>query len=267
MAVGMTLVILIGGIDLSVGSVLALSGMVMGYLGERPALAVRHRHRRRADRRRRCCGLVSGLMVTRLQHAGVHRDAGDDVDRAGHREHHHQRRTDRWLSRLVLQSRHHPPFRLSDGDGRRDDRRSPLIAWIVLQFRPAGRALYAIGGSPEVARLAGIPVRQYTMLGLRRLRARSPGSRASFFRRGSTLRSRAPASATSSTRSRRSSSAARACPAASAASAAPRVGVLIIGFLRNGLNLLQVSPFVQQVIIGVVIAVAVAADTLRTEAR
>ena len=41
------------------------------------------------------------------------------------------------------------------------------------------------------------------------------------------------------------------------------VGVLIIGFLRNGLNLLQVSPFVQQVIIGVVIAIAVAADTIR----
>ena len=41
------------------------------------------------------------------------------------------------------------------------------------------------------------------------------------------------------------------------------VGVLIIGFLRNGLNLLQVSPFVQQVIIGVVIAIAVAADTVR----
>ncbi len=41
------------------------------------------------------------------------------------------------------------------------------------------------------------------------------------------------------------------------------VGVLIIGFLRNGLNLLHVSPFVQQVVIGVVIALAVAADTLR----
>ena len=40
-------------------------------------------------------------------------------------------------------------------------------------------------------------------------------------------------------------------------------GVLIIGFLRNGLNLLQVSPFVQQVIIGLVIAIAVAADTMR----
>ena len=44
------------------------------------------------------------------------------------------------------------------------------------------------------------------------------------------------------------------------------VGVLIIGFLRNGLNLLQVSPFVQQVIIGLVIAIAVAADTVRPQA-
>ena len=41
------------------------------------------------------------------------------------------------------------------------------------------------------------------------------------------------------------------------------VGVLIIGFLRNGLNLLQVSPFVQQVIIGVIVAIAVAAATIR----
>ncbi|TIX40560.1 MAG: ABC transporter permease, partial [Mesorhizobium sp.] len=32
MAIGMTLVILIGGIDLSVGSVLALAAMVMGYI-------------------------------------------------------------------------------------------------------------------------------------------------------------------------------------------------------------------------------------------
>ena len=32
------------------------------------------------------------------------------------------------------------------------------------------------------------------------------------------------------------------------------VGVLIIGVLRNGLNLLGVSPFIQQIVIGVVIA-------------
>jgi outer membrane lipoprotein SlyB len=41
------------------------------------------------------------------------------------------------------------------------------------------------------------------------------------------------------------------------------VGVLIIGVLRNGLNLLNVSPFLQQVVIGVVIVLAVAAETLR----
>ncbi|TIV92019.1 MAG: ABC transporter permease, partial [Mesorhizobium sp.] len=37
----------------------------------------------------------------------------------------------------------------------------------------------------------------------------------------------------------------------------------IIGVLRNGLNLLGVSPFIQQVVIGVVIALAVATDTWR----
>ena len=41
------------------------------------------------------------------------------------------------------------------------------------------------------------------------------------------------------------------------------VGVLIIGVLHNGLNLLGVSPFIQQVVIGVVIALAVTSDTLR----
>jgi ribose transport system permease protein len=41
------------------------------------------------------------------------------------------------------------------------------------------------------------------------------------------------------------------------------IGVLTIGVLRNGLNLLNVSPFLQQVVIGVVIVLAVTAETLR----
>ena len=41
------------------------------------------------------------------------------------------------------------------------------------------------------------------------------------------------------------------------------IGVLIIGVLRNGLNLLNVSPFLQQVIIGIVIVLAVGAETIR----
>jgi ribose transport system permease protein len=45
------------------------------------------------------------------------------------------------------------------------------------------------------------------------------------------------------------------------------IGVLIIGVLRNGLNLLSVSPFLQQVIIGLVIVMAVAAETLKKKAK
>lgn len=45
------------------------------------------------------------------------------------------------------------------------------------------------------------------------------------------------------------------------------IGALIIGFLRNGLNLLNVSSFWQQVVVGVVIALAVMSDTLRQRRR
>lgn len=41
------------------------------------------------------------------------------------------------------------------------------------------------------------------------------------------------------------------------------IGALILGILRNGLNLLNVSSFWQQVVIGAVIALAVMTDTLR----
>lgn len=45
------------------------------------------------------------------------------------------------------------------------------------------------------------------------------------------------------------------------------IGALIMGFLRNGLNLLNVSSFWQQVVVGVVIALAVMTDTLRRKVR
>jgi ribose transport system permease protein len=38
------------------------------------------------------------------------------------------------------------------------------------------------------------------------------------------------------------------------------IGALLMGVLRNGLNLLEVSSFLQQVIIGAVIIVAVLVD-------
>jgi ribose transport system permease protein len=41
------------------------------------------------------------------------------------------------------------------------------------------------------------------------------------------------------------------------------VGALVLAVIRNGLNLLNVSSFWQQVVIGAVIALAVLTDTLR----
>ncbi len=218
MAVGMTLVILIGGIDLSVGSVLALSGMVMGYLGDNRqwpfVIAI-------------LVALVASAAVRPdvgpdgdpPAHAGLHRDARDDVDRPRHCEHHHQRRTDRRLSRLVLQSRDHPPFRLSDRDGRHDGRHHRHC--VDRAFLPSGRAgalrARRQPGSRAARRHSGPPVYD---VGLRPMRgARGPRGRHSF---GSarTRRSRAQAWATSWTRSRPSSSEAQACRAASEASAA-----------------------------------------------
>lgn len=44
------------------------------------------------------------------------------------------------------------------------------------------------------------------------------------------------------------------------------IGALILAVITNGLNLLQVSAFWQQVVIGIVIALAVLVDTLRRRA-
>ena len=137
-----------------------------------------------------------------------------------------------------------------------------VIAWIVLTFRPVGRALYALGGSQEVARLAGIPVRQYTMWVYVICGALAGLA-------GVILSARLNSSQPSSGLGYELDTIAAVVIGGASLSGGvgsiggTAVGVLIIGFLRNGLNLLQVSPFVQQVVIGVVIAVAVAADTLR----
>jgi ribose transport system permease protein len=262
MAIGMTLVILIGGIDLSVGSVLALSGMVMGYLGDNRgwpfvfailiALVVSA-----------ACGLVSGLMVTRLSMPafiatlammsiarGIASIITNGEQIIGFPD---------WFSNLAI-IRHFGFLTVTVGVMIA----ITIVAWIILQLRPAGRALYAIGGSQEVARLAGIPVRRYT-LWVYTICAALAGLA------GVILSARLDSAQPSSGLGYELDTIAAVVIGGASLSGGlggiggTAVGVLIIGFLRNGLNLLQVSPFVQQVIIGVVIAVAVAADTLRNK--
>ena len=45
------------------------------------------------------------------------------------------------------------------------------------------------------------------------------------------------------------------------------IGAFIIGVLRNGLNMLGVQGFVQQILIGLVIIVAVSVDQLRNRRK
>jgi len=137
-----------------------------------------------------------------------------------------------------------------------------VIAWVILQFRPAGRALYAIGGSAEVARLAGISVRA-TTLWVYVVCAALAGLA------GIILSARLDSAQPSSGIGYELDTIAAVVIGGASLSGGvggiggTALGVLIIGVLRNGLNLLGVSPFVQQVVIGLVIAIAVAADTLR----
>ncbi|MBS1164436.1 MAG: rbsC 1 [Proteobacteria bacterium] len=264
MALGMTLVILLGGIDLSVGSVLALSGMVLGYLGNTlglpfalgivVALMVSA-----------LCGAVSGLMITKLNMPafiatlammsiarGIASIITDGQQIVGFPD---------WFSSLAI-IRH---FGLLSATV------SVMIVltvifYVFLKYRPAGRALYAVGGNPEVARLAGIHVERATLL-VYTMCALLAGLAGVIL--SARLDSAQPSSGVGY---ELDTIAAVVIGGASLAGGVGGiggtvVGVLIIGFLRNGLNLLHVSPFVQQVIIGVVIALAVAADTIRARRR
>lgn len=266
MAIGMTLVILIGGIDLSVGSVLALGAMVLGYVvhpdymglpipaGVAAALIVGG-----------LCGLVSGLLVTvaklppfiaTLAMMSVARGLAniitDGSQIIGFPD---------WFTNLSI-VRHFGFISVTVGVmivlG--------IIFAIFLNYRATGRNLYAVGGSPEVARLSGIPVNRltnwvYAICGMLAALA------------GVVLAARLDSVQPSAGFGYELDTIAAVVIGGASLSGGvgsiggTAVGVLIIGVLRNGLNLLGVSPFIQQIVIGVVIALAVAADTWRRRAK
>jgi ribose transport system permease protein len=260
MAVGMTFVILIGGIDLSVGSVLALAMMVMGWtanvaglplgLGIVAALIASM-----------ISGLIVGIMVTWFRvpafiatlammsaARGVANMITDGQQIVGFPD---------WFMMLAI------------------DRHFGILtatvflmlavvaaAWIFLHFRAEGRMLYAVGGNPEVARLAGINVQLVTILVY-------VASAVLAGLAGIVLAARLDSAQPSSGFGYELDTIAAVVIGGTSLSGGAGgiggtlIGVLIIGVLRNGLNLLNVSPFLQQVIIGVVIVLAVGAETIR----
>ena len=260
LAVGMTAVIIIGGIDLSVGSILALSMMIMGWtheaynlplgLGILVGLLVGG-----------LCGLTNGLLITRAKlppfiatltmmsvARGLANIITDGRQIVGFPD---------WFDRLAT-VRHFGFLSATVGLFLV----LVVVSWIFLRYRATGRSLYAIGGSAEVARLAGIRVRPLTVWVYVASGVLSGLA-------GIALASRLDSAQPSAGLGYELDTIAAVVIGGASLSggvgsmAGTVVGVLIIGVLHNGLNLTGVSPFVQQIVIGVVIAVAVGSDTLR----
>lgn len=260
MAVGMTLVILIGGIDLAVGSVMALTMMVLGYLNVEAgvpmgvaiplALAAAGVN-----------GLVAGLLITRFNvPAFIATLAMMSITRG--------------LANMITNGQQiigFPAWFNMSAIIRFGGFLTMtvalmlvvfLIALIYQRYRYGGRALYAIGGNPEVARLAGINVNRATVLVYVVCSVLAGLS-------GIVLAARLDSVQPSSGVGYELDAIAAVVIGGTSLSGGTGgiggtiIGVLIIGVLRNGLNLLSVSPFMQQVVIGAVIVLAVTAETFR----
>ncbi|MDQ0910405.1 ribose/xylose/arabinose/galactoside ABC-type transport system permease subunit/ABC-type sugar transport system substrate-binding protein [Streptomyces canus] len=140
-----------------------------------------------------------------------------------------------------------------------------LLAAFVLGRTYIGRSMYAIGGNEEAARLSGLRVKKqklaiYALSGVFAAVA------------GVVLAARlSSAQPQAADGYELDAIAAVVIGGASLAGGTGKasgtlIGALILAVLRNGLNLLNVSAFWQQVVIGVVIALAVLLDTLRRKA-
>jgi ribose transport system permease protein len=256
-AVGMTFVIVSGGIDLSVGSIVALSGVVLGTLlqdGVATPVAIAGALSIGA-----ACGLLNGALVSwgslppfivTLGMMSVARGAA-----------------------LVF-TEGRPVSGFDEGfrsvaTGSLAGVPAPIIvmmavylgAHVVLTRTTFGRYVYAIGGNEEATRLSGVNVRLqktaiYGVSGLMsgvatiiltaRLNSAQPIA-------GMMYELDAIAATVIGGTS---------LMGGVGTLAGTLVGALIMGVLRNGLNLLGVSSFLQQIVIGAVIVGAVLVDTL-----
>ena len=138
-----------------------------------------------------------------------------------------------------------------------------LAAWFFTSRVQSGQWLYAMGGNPEGARRAGIPVNK--MLIATYMLSGFFAACAAIVILGRT----SSGYPTAGLGLELDSIAAVIIGGASFFGGRGNignviVGALILGVLRNGLNLLNVSSFWQQVAIGVILVVAVGIDVLRT---
>ncbi|MFF0262480.1 substrate-binding domain-containing protein [Streptomyces microflavus] len=261
LAFGVTFVIVSAGIDLSVGSVAALSATVLAWsatsAGVPVVLAVVL-----AIVTGIACGFVNGALISYGKLPPfIATLAMLSIARG--------------LSLVISQG---SPIAFPDSVSRLGDTLGgwlpvPVLVMIAMGLTTAlilgrtfiGRSMYAIGGNEEAARLSGLRVKRqkiviYALSGLFAAVA------------GIVLASRLVSAQPQAAQGYELDAiAAVVIGGASLAGGVGKasgtlIGALILAVLRNGLNLLSVSAFWQQVVIGVVIALAVLLDTLRRKA-
>lgn len=259
-AVGMTFVILLGGIDLSVGSVLALAMMVLGFLNVEAGLPMGVAIPA-AIAAAAVAGLISGLLITEFKVPPfIATLAMMSIARG--------------LASMITNGSQIIGFPAWFNMGAIIRYGGVLtmtvaamfvvfaVALLFQRYREGGRALYAVGGNPEVARLAGINVNRVTVLVYTACAALSGLA-------GVLLAARLDAVQPTIGIAYELDAIAAVVIGGTSLSGGTGgiggtiIGVLIIGVLRNGLNLLSISPFLQAVIIGLVIVMAVAAETFK----
>jgi ribose/xylose/arabinose/galactoside ABC-type transport system permease subunit len=277
LAIGMTFVILTRGIDLSVGSVVALSGLAaaivakgglesrfavgaateaQGYgwpLAMLTALAVGT-----------AAGFVQGVAVTRLKVppfvvtlGGMSAFRGLALLLAGGGPISGFDDAYRFIGQGTIGPVPVPVIIFLTAAG---------IAHVVLRYTRYGRRIYAIGGNPEAARLSGLAVERLTLsvyviigflagLGSFVLSARLNSAEAvAGIGYELTVIASVVIGGTS-------------LFGGVGTVFGTVIGTILIGVLLNGLQLNNVSSYVQQVIIGVIIVLAVAFDTFAKSRR
>ena len=161
-AVGMTFVILTGGIDLSVGSVAGLTGIILGLALQNSAAAGRDRWSRSLAGG--LIGLVSGVLIAYFGLARLRRHARHHGDRPQPRL--HPLRPDRDLQHPADMSA------TSSTPTSSASRRTSCSCCVLYlaglgatsTYTKGGRTIYAVGSNKEAARAAGLNVLFYAIL-------------------------------------------------------------------------------------------------------
>ena len=274
LGIGMTLVIITGGIDLSVGSVLALSGVMTGLsvkagIPVAPAMTI-------GVVTGAACGLVNGFVITKMRITPFVATLGMMLIARG----------------LALQLTGAAPIsRLGEAFGvlgngallRIVEKTGGIFPKVVfpgipypvillaivavaaaylLNCRQTGRHIYATGSNEEAARLSGVLVDRTKMIAYT-----LSGALAGLA--GNVLMSRlVTVQPNEGVMYELDAIAAAVIGGASLMGgvgniSGTMIGAFIIGVLRNGLNMAGVSAFIQQIVIGVIVILAVYVDQIR----